>query len=745
MNPLAFSLLFFLGLLWLVVLLLKIPSLLIGLLLPPLLHRFPVVVEFLYPLSIGRWLHLWAIRLGRKSSKPNDKSYGYHTRCLEARFEVIPNRLYIHILPQLLDNLGYLIVCLPPNDGGKILALVVDCGDAQAVTRQTALIANLHYSRQKIVIQAILSTHKHHDHTAGNAGLVADMNVPTVFGGAVERVPCCNFPLQNGNKLPLPQMGANDMGALVEIEAVATPGHTRGSMAYVLRVLQPQSSTSASLLFTGDMIFSGGGGVPFEADLDKNQEMTRKMNGNSYIKASAATYAVERCFAEILYRSVSLARLQETTSDEIVVFPGHEYTYELLQRQLSQSTESCRWKMFAPNYFFSTISHMFVAMHRRSLPLNNGKLLVAPSPMSREMNINPHLRSLKKRGELVVSAILRWDRHFAKRPLRGSNLRGGYGSNGTQRYTRARQTRSTTDQWNFDAQTLNQRVFTTVYSEDLEQVIAELDNGSLDPPTAAARLRALPHRLNLPVVGRRPIPGTLPSDQNIFKGLVGLALLGSSPSALKPSDAAAMRLPDPVGDNSDEIMVSRRRLIAVLYWLGLLTEEMDGKRVVAMIGNLWSEASDYERSLTMDETEDDVESTTGVPDTIELGSLKWILYGVPPLRPSCMPKFCSPCYQPEPALPKSVLKKHPIRSSGMQQDRGELVRHDIFSCLLCKGATGCTHQQPTENYGSASVEASGQHQLIIGNANDEVEEDSNDDESAYIEVTAESMGSVIID
>ena len=736
MGPVSAGMIVLMAILALCVFVLKFPALIIGIFLHPLANRFPWVIEFLYPTGLGRWVHFFILRLAQRArrSKPTDKNYGYHSRTIESRIELVKGRVFLHPLPQLMDNLGYLVVCCPeslmimdqeevhlmghPRDRAtltrrssqRIVGFVVDCGDAHAVMRQVKLISKTHYGKRKIYVQSILSTHKHHDHTAGNLDLMEGYGrttVKLVFGGAIEKVPGCNFPLSNGDKLPLPKEGTNDMGELIEVEAIATPAHTRGSLAYALRPKVSETSSVSAILFTGDTMFSGGGGVPFESDIDaKQQENTSKMTGNSYIKASANLYATERCFSEILFRCVPTNVMREVTSDRVLIFAGHEYSHDLLYRQFVQPLESNKWKNFSPTVFFETISQYYVALHRRSLPHSSGKLLIAPSPISRELAINPNLRSLKKRGEIVLSAIRLWNRHFSKSRV-GDSIHGSYGLSGVD-YGGSNgpdKSMSTERRWNLDAKDLNSSVFTTVYSEDLDKVIDDLDAGKIDARKAARQLREIKAMMNIPVIGRRPIPNTLPSERMVYKGLVGFALLGSSPTAMTLSDSDAMKLPAPVDISSDLIRVSKERLISVLYWLGLLSEENEGKRTVAVIEQLWKEANAYESKLTAVSLEEsaprdniDVELTAPNNDKVDLGSLKWIVYGVPSQRPSYFPKFCMPCAKP------ARVEDHPMHGSDLKREAGELVRHDIFQCLICKGATGnpCPEAHDDDRIGSTS-------------------------------------------
>lgn len=740
--------------------LIKFPTFIIGFFAQMLAQRFNWVVEFLYPTGVGRWVHFFLMRMSARSknAKPNDKSYGYHSRAMETRFEVVRNRVYIHPLPQFMDNLGYLVVCLPPSSAqSQIVGFVVDVGDAQAVARQVSLISNLHYQMRPICLQSILSTHKHHDHTAGNIALQRTeigSDIKIVFGGAVEDVPGCTFPLANGDKLPLPRDDGNDMQSVVEVEAIATPGHTRGSLAYALRPLDQSLSTMSSILFTGDTMFSGGGGVPFESDIDPNQEgRTANMTGDSYIKASAATYAVERCFAEILYRCVPGSMMKSFSSDRVIVLPGHEYTYELLNRQLPQPTESSRWKLFSPKIFFETASSYYVAMHRSTLPSTSGRVLSAPSSIQQQLSINPNLRSLRRRADVIVSALRFWNSHFSKAPV-NNEVVGGFGRNGMQTNATSQgpeKTRATEKQWNLDANDINSQVFTTVYSTDLDSIIADLDAGAVNPRKAAERLRRLKQKLDSPVVGRRPIPGTLPSNRVIYKGLLGLAILGSSPTALAPSDSKAMKISPSVGDSSDDIVVSKKHLIAVLYWLGLLTDVNDGNRIVKIIERLWSEARELESNQASIKREDvtydtvDVEAsatTVALHDKVDLGTLKWLLYGIPRQQIKSFPQFCSPCAKPK---YEEKPEDHPIETCGMLPENGEFVRHDIFSCMLCRVGAGC----PAAAASVSIVQADSQpdDEGVMGDRAAPLDRDryiigqssEADDDSAFVEVSSDIL------
>lgn len=765
MVPASATVLLLIGFFGAFVVIMKLPAVILGFLLATAFARFQWIVEFLYPTPVGRWLHISLMRLVERSKKlnPNGANRGCHSRTIETRIEVVKGRVFIHPLPQLLDNLGYLVVSCPQNvprifsrkkeeRAVPIVAFVVDCGDANAVVRQLKLISQAHYQGRKIQVQSILSTHKHHDHTAGNKGLLAQMkSIKHVVGGAVEKVPFCNFLVADGEMLPLPKHESNDMNALVEVEVIATPAHTRGSLTYALRPVNQNVSSGLAFLFTGDTMFCGGGGVPFEADIDKNQEKNNsKMTPYSFINAAAFNHAVERSFAEVLARSSKsndqLLISSSETTDRLFVFPGHEYTADLLKRQITEGgSQTYKWKSFPPSAFFETASEMYTSMHHRSLPRSSGTLLNIPSSVTKELLINPHFRSLKKRGEIVVQAIKQWHKHFAKNKSTTPDEVGNYASAGKQQWPR--KSHSTETSWTLDAANINARVFRTVYASDLDSIISDLKSEAIDSDETIQRLEEMKTKLDHPVIGRRPLPGTLPSDRSVYKGLLGMVLLGSRPCGLTLSDARIMKLPPPVVSRSDQIQISRTRLVSVLRRLGLLSEENDGTRVASMIEQLWKEANEYRASVNsvMDPSLNTKENSNGIPDVensttsdkIDLGSLKWIMYGFPP-HPnptSRFAKFCRPCST------QKVEEKldHPAHKANMKQSSAELVRHDVHSCLLCRSATGCIETRnaaappeeiPMEKIRTELTQADGEEQ---SSANTETA--NTDGEDPSIEIT----------
>lgn len=142
----------------------------------------------------------------------------------------------ITALPAFDDNYIWLV-----RANGHVAA--VDPGDAVPVIE--------HLARSGDRLCAILVTHHHPDHVGGIAELAARHPAP-VFGPATENIAGVSRPLGGGERLALPEIGA-------ELEVLAVPGHTRGHLAYYGPKLGPTGA-----LFCGDTLFGAGCGRLFE-------------------------------------------------------------------------------------------------------------------------------------------------------------------------------------------------------------------------------------------------------------------------------------------------------------------------------------------------------------------------------------------------------------------------------------------------------------------------------------------------
>jgi hydroxyacylglutathione hydrolase len=123
-------------------------------------------------------------------------------------------------------------------------ALVVDPGDAQPVLH------TLQHS--SLILDAILVTHHHSDHTDGIEALHQTTGA-VIYGPARENIPGPFEPVFGG--LTIHALGHS-------WQVIDVPGHTAGHVAYYSD--GPDCNNTAPLLFCGDTLFSAGCGRLFE-------------------------------------------------------------------------------------------------------------------------------------------------------------------------------------------------------------------------------------------------------------------------------------------------------------------------------------------------------------------------------------------------------------------------------------------------------------------------------------------------
>ena len=142
----------------------------------------------------------------------------------------------LDIFPVAAFNDNYIwLIC----DAQRRQAAIVDPGDAAPVL--AALRA------QDIEPIAVLITHHHGDHVGGVSALKQRFPRLPVYGPAGERIPGITDRLADGDRVSLPEIGA-------EFEVLDVPGHTAGHIAYY----------GHGALFCGDTLFVGGCGRVFD-------------------------------------------------------------------------------------------------------------------------------------------------------------------------------------------------------------------------------------------------------------------------------------------------------------------------------------------------------------------------------------------------------------------------------------------------------------------------------------------------
>lgn len=187
-------------------------------------------------------------------------------------------------------NFNYLIAC--PETGE---ALAIDPLDHEK-TLATARVKGWQ-------ITQILNTHEHHDHTGGNAAVVAATGAKVIAhhkaGGKIAGM---NRGVKAGDVIKV--------GKSVELECLDTPGHTMCHICLLSHTEQPA-------LFSGDTLFNAGAG---------------NVHNGGDVNALYASFAQQ------------LARLPDHTQ----VYPGHDYIENNLQFTLNREPDNAAAQALLP-------------------------------------------------------------------------------------------------------------------------------------------------------------------------------------------------------------------------------------------------------------------------------------------------------------------------------------------------------------------------------------------------------------
>ena len=179
-------------------------------------------------------------------------------------------------------NFNYLIAC--PETGE---ALAIDPLDHEK-TLATAKVKGWQ-------ITQILNTHEHHDHTGGNAAVVAATGAKVIAhhkaGGKIQGM---DRGVQAGDVIKV--------GKTVELECLDTPGHTLCHICL-------RSHTEQPALFSGDTLFNAGAG---------------NVHNGGDVHAMYTTFADQ------------LAQLPDNTR----VYPGHDYIETNLKFTLAREPDN---------------------------------------------------------------------------------------------------------------------------------------------------------------------------------------------------------------------------------------------------------------------------------------------------------------------------------------------------------------------------------------------------------------------
>lgn len=214
---------------------------------------------------------------------------------------------------------------------------LVDPGDAQVCID---FIEN-----NQLVLNTMLITHHHADHTGGIAALIAYCQKNkwplTVYGPANEKIPHCDVKLVENDTVNLATLNA-------EFQVIDLPGHTAGHIAYYV------NDDVKPLLFCGDTLFSGGCGRLFEGSAE-----------------------------QMLSSLTKLANLPEKTQ----VYCAHEYTQANLKFALTVEPKN----------------EDLLDYNKKVNQLRGNDQATIPTSIKTEKQINPFLRT--KEQSIQTSAI----------------------------------------------------------------------------------------------------------------------------------------------------------------------------------------------------------------------------------------------------------------------------------------------------------------------------------------------------
>lgn len=210
-----------------------------------------------------------------------------------SRAALPPPPLRISAIPQLSDNYGWLV-----EDTLSHECVLVDAAEA------APCIARIPPSARLV---ALLTTHKHRDHSGGNAAFPPLYPGLRIYGGAADAadIPALTAALSDGSRVAA--------GARLDFLALHTPCHTRGHTCFYLE--------SARAVFTGDTLFCGGIGrffegtaVDMQASLARLASLpgdTRVLCGHEYTADNLAFgAAIEPSNAALKARIAAVQRLR---------------------------------------------------------------------------------------------------------------------------------------------------------------------------------------------------------------------------------------------------------------------------------------------------------------------------------------------------------------------------------------------------------------------------------------------------
>eukprot|EP01038_Epipyxis_sp_PR26KG_P015942 gene15942-21632_t len=144
-------------------------------------------------------------------------------------------------IPLNTDNYGYLLI---DTDNG-CFAIIDVSGEPHKIISAIDEVK----TRQLLVPQYILTTHKHFDHAGGNKIIKECIPEIEVLGSQIDDVEGCTRYVEDNEEILIGN---------IRVRCILTPGHTMGHISYFI------SKNDQNAVFTGDCLFVGGAGKFFE-------------------------------------------------------------------------------------------------------------------------------------------------------------------------------------------------------------------------------------------------------------------------------------------------------------------------------------------------------------------------------------------------------------------------------------------------------------------------------------------------
>ncbi|GJQ15941.1 hypothetical protein GpartN1_g7732.t1 [Galdieria partita] len=155
----------------------------------------------------------------------------------------ISENVQVRTIPVLRDNYSYLLI-----DKRHKVAAAVDPVEPTKVTRAA--------EEEGVRLVAVLTTHKHWDHSGGNEELLEMYPSLNIFGSSYETVPGTTHRVGRGDVFQF------HTPSCLDVYVFCTPCHTRGHLLYFIK--ERDATDSTAILFSGDTLFVGGCGRFFE-------------------------------------------------------------------------------------------------------------------------------------------------------------------------------------------------------------------------------------------------------------------------------------------------------------------------------------------------------------------------------------------------------------------------------------------------------------------------------------------------